>query len=165
MNMGLTKAEIFNDKQNRLASMMKALAHPARIAIIQQLIKSQACICGDLVDELGLAQATISQHLKELKSVGLIKGTVEGTSVCYCIDGKVWKQYKAAIDSFFVTYINKDECCLFFLTSFIAGNDCFIAQVLLYLLKNLLRTKEIVVNPEMVVANISYNEKTPLCLR
>ena len=109
--MGLTKTEIFSDKQNRLAQMMKALAHPARIAIIQQLIKSQACICGDLVDELGLAQATISQHLKELKNAGLIKGTIEGTSVCYCIDSKVWKQYKTAFESFFTTYINKDDCC------------------------------------------------------
>ena len=109
--MGLTKTEIFSDKQNRLAQMMKALAHPARIAIIQQLVKSQACICGDLVEELGLAQATISQHLKELKNVGLIKGTIEGTSVCYCIDGKVWNQYRSAFESFFVTYVNKDDCC------------------------------------------------------
>lgn len=109
--MGLTKAEIFTDKQNKLASMMKALAHPARIAIIQHLIKAQACICGDIVEELGLAQATISQHLKELKAVGLVKGTVEGTSVCYCIDGKVWNQYRKAFESFFVSYVNKDECC------------------------------------------------------
>lgn len=109
--MGLTKTEIFNDKQNKLAQMMKALAHPARIAIIQHLLKSQACICGDLVEELGLAQATISQHLKELKNVGLIQGTIEGTSICYCIDPKVWKQYKAAFDSFFVPYVNKDNCC------------------------------------------------------
>ena len=109
--MGLTKTEIFSDKQNRLAQMMKALGHPARIAIIQHLIKSQACICGDLVDELGLAQATISQHLKELKNVGIIKGTVEGTSVCYCIDSKVWNQYRTAFDGFFVSYVNKDECC------------------------------------------------------
>lgn len=109
--MGLTKSEIFSDKQNKLASMMKALAHPARIAIIQQLIKSQACICGDLVGELGLAQATISQHLKELKNAGLIKGTIEGTSVCYCIDGKVWAQYKSMFEAFFVTYVNKDDCC------------------------------------------------------
>ncbi|MBL7699802.1 MAG: winged helix-turn-helix transcriptional regulator [Chitinophagaceae bacterium] len=108
--MGLTKTEIFNEKQNRLAQMMKALAHPARIAIIQHLLKSQACICGDLVDELGLAQATISQHLKELKNVGLIQGTIEGTSVCYCIDPKVWKQYKAAFDGFFVPYVN-NSCC------------------------------------------------------
>lgn len=109
--MGLTKTEIFSDKQNKLAQMMKALGHPARIAIIQHLIKSQACICGDLVDELGLAQATISQHLKELKNVGIIKGTVEGTSVCYCIDNKVWNQYRTAFESFFVSYVNKDDCC------------------------------------------------------
>jgi len=109
--MGLTKTEIFSDKQNKLASMMKALGHPARIAIIQQLIKSQACICGDLVEELGLAQATISQHLKELKNVGLIKGTIDGTSVCYCIDNKVWNQYRSMFEAFFVTYVNKDDCC------------------------------------------------------
>ena len=109
--MGLTKSEIFTDKQNKLAQMMKALAHPARIAIIQSLIKAESCVCGDLVDELGLAQPTISQHLKELKNVGLIKGTIEGTSICYCIDGKTWKQYKSAFDAFFVSYENKDECC------------------------------------------------------
>jgi DNA-binding transcriptional ArsR family regulator len=109
--MGLTKSEIFTEKQNRLATMMKALAHPARIAIVQHLIKSQACICGDLVDELGLAQATISQHLKELKNAGLIKGTIDGTSVCYCIDGKVWNQYKTLFEAFFVSYVDKDGCC------------------------------------------------------
>jgi DNA-binding transcriptional ArsR family regulator len=108
--MGLTKTEIFTEKQNKLASMMKALGHPARIAILQLLIKSQACICGHLVEELGLAQATISQHLKELKNVGLIKGTIEGTSVCYCIDAKVWNQFKSVLQAFFVTYVNKD-CC------------------------------------------------------
>src|ERR1700733_1105985 len=108
--MGVTKSEIFTDKQNRLAGMMKALAHPARIAIIQQLIKTNACICGDLVDELGLAQPTISQHLKELKTAGLIQGTIEGTSVCYCIDPKVWKQYKKEMEAFFVNYDNR-ECC------------------------------------------------------
>jgi hypothetical protein len=111
IDMGLTKTEIFNDRQNKLARMMKALAHPARIAIIQHLVKAQACICGDLVEELGLAQATISQHLKELKNVGLIQGTIEGTSVCYCIDPKTWKQFKTAIDSFFIGYVNKSGCC------------------------------------------------------
>ena len=100
--MGLTKSEMFTDKQNKLASMMKALAHPARIAIIQQLVKANACICGDLVYELGLAQATISHHLKELKNAGLIKGSIEGTSVCYCIDEKTWKQYRKEFDAFFV---------------------------------------------------------------
>ncbi|HTQ66512.1 MAG TPA: metalloregulator ArsR/SmtB family transcription factor [Puia sp.] len=109
--MGLTKTGIFTEKQNKLALMMKALAHPARISIIQYLVKANACICGDIVDELGLAQATISQHLKELKNAGLIKGTIEGTSVCYCIDEKVWKQYKKEMEMFFVAYENKDSCC------------------------------------------------------
>jgi DNA-binding transcriptional ArsR family regulator len=90
--MGITKSEIFTPDQNRLATLLKALAHPARIAIIQQLVKSEHCICGHLVEELGLAQATISQHLKELKSIGIIKGCVEGTSISYCIDEKVWQQ-------------------------------------------------------------------------
>src|SRR3546814_16296012 len=84
--MGLTKSEIFSAEQNRLAQLLKALAHPARIAILQHLIKINTCICGDLVEELGLAQATISQHLKELKNAGLIQGTIEGVSVCYCIN-------------------------------------------------------------------------------
>ena len=109
--MGLTKSEIFSDKQNKLAAMMKALAHPARIAIIQHLIKINSCICGDLVDELGLAQPTISQHLKELKNAGLIQGTIEGTSVCYCIDPKVWKQFRSVLDGFFVSYNNNPKCC------------------------------------------------------
>ncbi len=91
--------------------MMKALAHPARIAIIQHLIKTNSCICGDLVEELGLAQPTISQHLKELKNAGLIQGTIEGTSVCYCIEPRAWKQFKTILDSFFVSYNPSGKCC------------------------------------------------------
>ena len=109
--MGATKSEIFTEKQNKMALMMKALAHPARIAIIQQLLKANACICGDLVDELGLAQATISQHLKELKNSGLIQGTIEGASVCYCINPKVWKQFKKELEVFFISFNNKTDCC------------------------------------------------------
>ena len=109
--MGSTKTEIFTDKQNRLATVLKAIAHPARIAILQHLIKANACICGDLVEELGLAQATISQHLKELKNVGLIQGTIEGTSVCYCIDPKVWKQYQGELNGLFAAYKGGDSCC------------------------------------------------------
>ena len=109
--MGLTKSEIFNGKQNRLAMLMKALAHPARIAILQHLIRANACICGDLVDELGLAQATISQHLKELKNAGLIQGTIEGTSVCYCIEPKAWNRFKKELDAFFVSYRPDTDCC------------------------------------------------------
>jgi DNA-binding transcriptional ArsR family regulator len=109
--MGTTKSEIFTEKQNRMATMLKALAHPARIAIIEYLVKSKSCICGELVEELGLAQATISQHLKELKTAGIIKGTVEGTSVCYCIDEKVWKVYQQQMQQFFVSYEVKNSCC------------------------------------------------------
>src|ERR1700709_2540577 len=115
--MGLTKTEIFSDKQNKLAIMFKALGHPARVAIIQHIINSNTCICGDLVNELGLAQPTISQHLKELKNAGLIQGTIEGTSVCYCIDPKVWKKYKKLFGDFFVEIKAVDksgcgpECC------------------------------------------------------
>lgn len=109
--MGVTKSEIFTEHQNKLATLLKAIAHPARIAILQHLIKANACICGDLVEELGLAQATISQHLRELKGVGLIQGTVEGTSVCYCIDPKTWKQFKKELDALFGSYKGGAGCC------------------------------------------------------
>lgn len=88
--MGTSKTEIFTAKQNQLALVAKAMAHPARIAIIEYLVKSNSCVCGDIVDEIGLAQATVSQHLKELKNAGIIKGTIEGTSVCYCINQENW---------------------------------------------------------------------------
>lgn len=83
--MGVTKTEQFTEKQNRTANLLKALAHPARVAIVEHLMKAKTCICGDLVGELSLAQPTISQHLKELKNAGIIQATVEGTSVCYCL--------------------------------------------------------------------------------
>lgn len=109
--MGLTKTEIFTDEQNRLAIMLKALAHPARIAILQQLIKANACVCGSLVDELGLAQATISQHLKELKNAGLIQGAIEGVSVCYCIEPKAWNLLNKELSAFFGSYTDPGKCC------------------------------------------------------
>ena len=109
--MGLTKTEIFTDKQNRLASLFKVLGHPARVAILQYIIDQKTCICNDLVDELGLAQATISQHLKELKSVGIIQGTIEGKSVCYCIDEKLWKQFQEEFNAFFNQEVKVTSCC------------------------------------------------------
>lgn len=109
--MGATKTDLFTKKQNDLANMAKALAHPARVAILQELIKLNACVCGDLVTELGLAQPTISQHLKELKNAGLIQGTVEGTSVCYCINPKVWKAYRNIFSSFFTELKFPKDCC------------------------------------------------------
>ncbi|MGZ3885494.1 MAG: ArsR/SmtB family transcription factor [Bacteroidia bacterium] len=86
--MGASKTDHFTEQQNQLATLTKALGHPARIAIIDHLLKVQSCICGDIVDELPLAQPTISQHLKELKHAGFIKGTIEGNSICYCLDKK-----------------------------------------------------------------------------
>lgn len=109
--MGVTKTNIFNEQQNKLALQLKALAHPARIAILQYIIKQNSCICNDLVNELGLAQATISQHLKELKNVGIIKGNIEGTSICYCINEVVWNEIKNDLNLFFVEITNTQKCC------------------------------------------------------
>lgn len=109
--MGVTKSEIFTEEQNKLSQLLKAIAHPARIAILQHIIKANACICGDLVGELGLAQATISQHLKELKNVGLIQGTIEGVSVCYCINPQNWRMLEKIMGEFISSYKGKTDCC------------------------------------------------------
>lgn len=109
--MGVTKTQNFTEAQNQLATLAKALAHPARIAILQYLLKQQSCICGDLVEELPLAQATVSQHLKELKTVGLIKGQIEGTSVCYCINEVVWEQAKDVLLNLFTAPLSSNKCC------------------------------------------------------
>ncbi|TCK80811.1 ArsR/SmtB family transcription factor [Albibacterium bauzanense] len=109
--MGLTKTEIFTEDQNKLAQVLKALAHPARIAILQHIIASNTCICGDLVNELGLAQATISQHLKELKNARLIQGTIEGVSVCYCIHPENWEALKHNLNDFLSTFKGSTQCC------------------------------------------------------
>ena len=110
--MGLTKSEEFSVKDNRIARYAKALSHPARIAILKLLIKKQACICGDIVDELPLSQSTISQHLKELKDAGLIKGDIDGAKVCYCIDPEEWKAAQAYLNDFFNSAKNiNDKCC------------------------------------------------------
>jgi len=109
--MGISKTEEFTLKDNRVAAYAKALAHPARIAILRLLIKKEACVCGDIVDELPLSQSTVSQHLKELKEVGLIKGDIEGKSVCYCIDDKAWTEAKTYLEILFESYTNKKNCC------------------------------------------------------
>ncbi len=110
--MGLTKTEIFTDKQNTIALIAKAIGHPARVAILQHLIKINSCICGDLVEEIGLAQPTISQHLKELKNMGIIKGNIEGTSVCYCINEEKWTEIEKLFASFLSQKPNSTiNCC------------------------------------------------------
>lgn len=109
--MGITKSEIFSTEQNKLALLMKALAHPARIAILQQIVKSSSCICGDLVNDLGLAQATISQHLKELRNAELIQGTIEGASIGYCINPETWYLMEKEIGSFISSIKTNRICC------------------------------------------------------
>lgn len=108
--MGVTKTTLFSEQQNQMALMAKVFAHPARIAILEHLVKANACINSDLVTELGLAQATISQHLKELKVLGLIMGTVEGTSMSYCINAEVWRSVHKAFDDLFSGY-KGNSCC------------------------------------------------------
>lgn len=110
--MGISKTEHFTDKQNAIATLAKALGHPARVAIIDYLLKVDACICGDIVNELPLAQPTISQHLKELKNAGLIKGNIEGNSICYCINEKAIEK----LQNYFLNISSKlekkkNDCC------------------------------------------------------
>lgn len=109
--MGLAKTEIFTEQQNEIALIAKVFGHPARVSILQHLFKINSCVCGDLVQEIGLAQPTISQHLKELKQLGLIKGNVEGTSVCYCIDAENWTKMKKVMLSFLDQDIPNSTCC------------------------------------------------------
>jgi ArsR family transcriptional regulator len=106
--MGRSKNTAFGSRENRIADFAKALAHPARVTIIDHLAKQDACVCGDIVDHLPLSQATVSQHLAELKRVGLIKGEIDGPKVCYCIDQAVWKEAKQLIGQF-MSDIRK--CC------------------------------------------------------
>ena len=110
--MGTTKSDEFSVKDNRVARYAKALSHPARIAILKLLIKKQACICGDIVDELPLSQSTVSQHLKELKEAGLIKGDIDGAKVCYCIDEEEWQRAKQSLNELFSSYqVASAKCC------------------------------------------------------
>ena len=109
--MGLSKTEEFTVKENKIAMYAKALAHPARVAILQLLLKKQSCICGDIVDELPLSQSTVSQHLKELKAAGLIKGDIEGVKTCYCIDEKEWAQAKQYLSALLNSVVVDKNCC------------------------------------------------------
>lgn len=101
--MGVTKTDLFSDEQNDMARMLKAMGHPARVAILEYLNSVNACICGDIVNELPLAQPTISQHLRELKNAGLIKGNIEGNAICYCIDNTAFDKVR--------TYFTRFKTC------------------------------------------------------
>ena len=109
--MGTSKTEEFTAQENKIAAYAKAFAHPARIAILKLLIKKESCICGDIVHELPLSQSTVSQHLKELHSAGLIKGSISGARVCYCIEEKEWKKAKKALNELFeMNTMNHQNC-------------------------------------------------------
>ncbi|MFG4002468.1 ArsR/SmtB family transcription factor [Flavobacterium aquidurense] len=110
--MGATKSDHFTESQNELAILTKALGHPARIAIIEYLLKVNACICGDIVNELPLSQPTVSQHLKELKNAGLIKGNIEGNAICYCINEVGFEKIKVFFTQIDLHLVKrKNECC------------------------------------------------------
>ena len=108
--MGITKSQLFTAEQNDLATIAKAFAHPAKIAVLQYLLKTNTCINSHLVEEIGLAQPTISRHLKDLKEAGLIQGTIEGTSMCYCINPVRWKEVKSLFNELF-DKLPQPNCC------------------------------------------------------
>lgn len=107
--MGLTKSNLFTKDQNEMAAMAKALAHPARIAIMEHLIRKGSCVCGDIVDELPLSQSTISQHLKAMKDAGIIRGSIDGTYRCYCVDEQCCSSFRNQLMGLFSRL--KGGCC------------------------------------------------------
>lgn len=111
--MGNSKTASFSTTQNKLARLAKAFAHPARVAIVEFLIDQPNCMCGDIVKVLPLSQSTVSQHLKELKSLGIIQGTIAGPSVCYCIDPNQWQELTDTFNIFFNKQPNcsSEDCC------------------------------------------------------
>ena len=109
--MGTTKSDLFNKKQNETASLLKAIAHPARIAIVEYLMNVESCVCGDIVNQLPLAQPTVSQHLKELKLAGIIQGSIEGNSICYCLNEKTIQKLKIYFETIENKISKHNNCC------------------------------------------------------
>ncbi len=109
--MGLTKTDLYTTEQNEMAQVCKVLGHPARVAILQYLASSKSCITGDIVEEIGLAQPTISQHLKELKAINIIQGNIEGTAVNYCINQKRWEEIGLLLGTLFKDFHPRNACC------------------------------------------------------
>jgi DNA-binding transcriptional ArsR family regulator len=109
--MGTTKSDLFNKKQNETASLLKAIAHPARIAIVEYLMNVESCVCGDIVTKLPLAQPTVSQHLKELKLAGIIQGSIEGNSICYCLNEKSIQKLKVYFETIETKISKQNKCC------------------------------------------------------
>lgn len=110
--MGISKSAHFNEQQNSLANIAKALGHPARLAIVEYLLSQKECICGDIVSELPLAQATVSQHLKELKTAGIIKGNIEGNSICYCLNEETIADFISFLTNITTALSHqRNQCC------------------------------------------------------
>jgi DNA-binding transcriptional ArsR family regulator len=109
--MGVTRIDLYDIADVEFAAIAKALAHPARIAIIKCLLASESCITGDLSEQIGLAQPTISQHLKELKKVEIIRGTISGTSINYCIDSQKWSEISRVFADLFAKFPKSENCC------------------------------------------------------
>lgn len=110
-NMGVTKTDLFTDSQNKIATCLKAIGHPARVAILEYLISIDSCICGDIVDNIPLSQPTISQHLKELKNAELIIGNIEGNAICYCINKNTIEQLQTFFTDILQNLSKKDQQC------------------------------------------------------
>ena len=109
--MGLTKPNSYKEQDLELAAIAKALAHPARIAILKHLLEAKQCITGDLTEQIGLAQPTISQHLKELRAIDIIQGTITGTAINYCINPTRWKQISQSWAQLFAEFPSGNNCC------------------------------------------------------
>ncbi|MFS4482441.1 ArsR/SmtB family transcription factor [Hyunsoonleella sp. 2307UL5-6] len=107
--MGASKLSIYSEHINEMASIAKVFAHPARIAILQYISRQNSCICNDIVDEIGLSQPTISQHLKVIKQAGLLKGNFEGKSICYCLNVERFQEFQSQLNNFFNT--TSSNCC------------------------------------------------------
>lgn len=99
--MSTTADASFSERDRRLAEHLKALSHPARLAIVRLLAERDECVCGEIVDDLPLAQSTVSQHLKALKEAGLIRGTIEGRRTCYCLDPEALLVLRDEVSFFF----------------------------------------------------------------
>ena len=109
--MAITKAKLFDEKQIKTAEFAKALAHPARIAILEILAQKDTCICGDITDQLPLAQSTVSQHLKALKTAGIIKGEIDGVRTCYCLDEENLGDFKTLMETFLTNLTTQNSNC------------------------------------------------------
>ena len=110
--MGASKIIDYSEAEVQIAKFAKALSHPARVAIIHLLLQKQSCICGDIVEDLPIAQSTVSQHLKELKESGLIKGNIDGASICYCVDTEVLQTANQILNKVLaVSIVSPTTCC------------------------------------------------------